>query len=76
MFLQLHGRSREQRYTKLADWDYISTCSKLASPVPLFGKVFLTLAVLGNNSKVKNVDYLAVKWENFHNPTCMIVNRN
>lgn len=37
VFLQLHGRSREQRYTKLADWDYISTCSKLASPVPLFG---------------------------------------
>lgn len=37
VFLQLHGRSREQRYTKLADWDYISTCSKLASPIPLFG---------------------------------------
>lgn len=35
--LQLHGRSKEQRYTKLADWDYIDACAKLASPVPLFG---------------------------------------
>ncbi|XP_047240241.1 tRNA-dihydrouridine(47) synthase [NAD(P)(+)]-like isoform X2 [Girardinichthys multiradiatus] len=35
--ITLHGRSREQRYTKLADWDYISTCAKLACPVPLFG---------------------------------------
>ncbi|KAK9526751.1 hypothetical protein VZT92_015434 [Zoarces viviparus] len=35
--ITLHGRSKEQRYTKSADWDYINTCSKLASPVPLFG---------------------------------------
>uniref|UniRef100_A0A452GXN1 tRNA-dihydrouridine(47) synthase [NAD(P)(+)] n=1 Tax=Gopherus agassizii TaxID=38772 RepID=A0A452GXN1_9SAUR len=33
----LHGRSREQRYTKVADWEYIAECAKLASPMPLFG---------------------------------------
>uniref|UniRef100_A0A8C5QQ84 tRNA-dihydrouridine(47) synthase [NAD(P)(+)] n=1 Tax=Leptobrachium leishanense TaxID=445787 RepID=A0A8C5QQ84_9ANUR len=35
--ITLHGRSREQRYTKLADWDYIDQCAKIANPVPLFG---------------------------------------
>ncbi|XP_046396569.1 tRNA-dihydrouridine(47) synthase [NAD(P)(+)]-like [Ischnura elegans] len=35
--ITLHGRSREQRYTRLADWDYINECAKLADPVPLFG---------------------------------------
>lgn len=33
----LHGRTREQRYTKFADWDYINECAELASPIPLFG---------------------------------------
>ncbi|KAM8967237.1 tRNA-dihydrouridine(47) synthase [NAD(P)(+)]-like isoform 2-T2 [Pelodytes ibericus] len=33
----LHGRSREQRYTKLADWEYIDYCAKIANPIPLFG---------------------------------------
>ncbi|NXT68421.1 DUS3L synthase, partial [Chaetops frenatus] len=33
----LHGRSREQRYTRSADWQYISECARLASPMPLFG---------------------------------------
>ncbi|CAN9503690.1 unnamed protein product [Ophioblennius macclurei] len=35
--ITLHGRSREQRYTKLADWEYINLCADLANPVPLFG---------------------------------------
>ncbi|XP_067862748.1 tRNA-dihydrouridine(47) synthase [NAD(P)(+)]-like [Heptranchias perlo] len=33
----LHGRSREQRYTKLSDWEYIDYCAQLANPMPLFG---------------------------------------
>nr|KAG5696751.1 hypothetical protein BaRGS_013560 [Batillaria attramentaria] len=33
----LHGRSREQRYTRLADWDYIKQCAEVASPMPVFG---------------------------------------
>ncbi|KAG8537664.1 hypothetical protein GDO81_024121, partial [Engystomops pustulosus] len=34
--ITLHGRSREQRYTKLADWEYIKQCAKIAEPLPLF----------------------------------------
>ncbi|KAK3109054.1 hypothetical protein FSP39_021934 [Pinctada imbricata] len=33
----LHGRSREQRYTRLADWEYINQCAEAADPMPLFG---------------------------------------
>lgn len=35
--ITLHGRSREQRYTRSADWDYINSCSSVSAPIPLFG---------------------------------------
>lgn len=35
--ITLHGRSREARYTKLADWEYIEACAQAAAPCPLFG---------------------------------------
>ncbi|XP_013181188.1 PREDICTED: tRNA-dihydrouridine(47) synthase [NAD(P)(+)]-like [Papilio xuthus] len=33
----LHGRSREARYTRSADWEYIETCAKAVTPNPVFG---------------------------------------
>lgn len=44
--ITLHGRTRQQRYTRLADWDYIRQCveavrareaDKGLAPVPIFG---------------------------------------
>ncbi|XP_043271968.1 tRNA-dihydrouridine(47) synthase [NAD(P)(+)]-like [Venturia canescens] len=35
--ITVHGRSREQRYTKSADWEYIEKCATAASPIPVFG---------------------------------------
>lgn len=33
----LHGRSKEMRYSKNADWNYVDQCAQLADPIPLYG---------------------------------------
>ncbi|XP_058450213.1 tRNA-dihydrouridine(47) synthase [NAD(P)(+)]-like [Malaya genurostris] len=33
----IHGRSKEQRYTKRADWDYIQNCAQQAKDIPIYG---------------------------------------
>ena len=35
--ITLHGRSREQRYTKSADWEYIEQCASRVKRVPVIG---------------------------------------
>lgn len=35
--MTIHGRSREQRYTKNADWEYVNACAQAASPCPVYG---------------------------------------
>ncbi|XP_071496553.1 tRNA-dihydrouridine(47) synthase [NAD(P)(+)]-like [Diadema antillarum] len=33
----VHGRTREQRYTKQADWSYLRQCAEAAAPYPFIG---------------------------------------
>lgn len=33
----IHGRTKEQRYTRRADWDYIRKCAQTVKSIPIYG---------------------------------------
>lgn len=47
----IHGRSREQRYSKSSDWQYIEKCAQEAKTIP----------IIGNGDILSYEDYLEVK---------------
>lgn len=51
--ITLHGRSREQRYSKLADWDYIDYCAQVVKPMPFFGNGDILSFEDANRAKTK-----------------------
>lgn len=60
----LHGRSREQRYSKTADWKYINECASGLKEIPL----------IGNGDIYSFEDYLSVK-ENYTNVSSVMLGR-
>lgn len=61
--LTIHGRSRQQHYSKLADWDYIYQCARKAPS---------TLQVLGNGDIFSYLDWNNRKTDSPELSTCMI----
>ncbi|GAA0171310.1 RNA processing factor [Lithospermum erythrorhizon] len=59
----IHGRSRQQRYSKLADWEYINRCARLAPN---------SLQVLGNGDVFSHLDWNKHKSDCPELSTCMI----
>lgn len=52
--ITIHGRSKEQRYTRRADWEYIEECASKAKSVPVIGNGDILSFEDYNTSRVKN----------------------
>lgn len=59
----VHGRTRQQRYSKLADWEYIYQCARAAPS---------NLQVLGNGDVFTYTDWNSHKSDCPELSTCMI----
>lgn len=59
---QVHGRSREQRYTKSADWTYINKCAETVPDFP----------VIGNGDILSFQDFLEAKEKAPHVSSVMV----
>eukprot|EP00252_Welwitschia_mirabilis_P005993 TRINITY_DN16611_c0_g1_i1.p1 TRINITY_DN16611_c0_g1~~TRINITY_DN16611_c0_g1_i1.p1 ORF type:complete len:690 (-),score=134.67 TRINITY_DN16611_c0_g1_i1:223-2292(-) len=59
----IHGRTRQQRYSKLADWDYIYQCAREAPEC---------VQVIGNGDIFSYTDYNDHMSKGFNISTCMI----
>ncbi|KAF5727179.1 FMN-linked oxidoreductases superfamily protein isoform 1 [Tripterygium wilfordii] len=59
----IHGRTRQQRYSKLADWDYIYQCARRAPD---------TLEVLGNGDVFSYLDWNKRRTDCPELSSCMI----
>ncbi|XP_051135563.1 tRNA-dihydrouridine(47) synthase [NAD(P)(+)]-like isoform X2 [Andrographis paniculata] len=60
----VHGRTRQQRYSKLADWEYIYQCARTATPS--------SLQVLGNGDVFSYLDWNKHRSECPSLASCMI----
>lgn len=61
-FFQVHGRSREQRYTRSADWAYIDRCAQTVGDFP----------VIGNGDILSFTDYLESREKAPHVTSVMV----
>lgn len=59
----IHGRSRQQRYSKLANWDYVYQCARKAPDA---------LQVMGNGDVFSYLDWNTRKADCPELATCMI----
>ena len=53
----IHGRSREQRYTRSADWKYLQRCARASNEDNIVNEYGGTVPIFGNGDIVNYEDY-------------------